>query len=576
MSISKRLVAPGTLLLATLALVACGSDGEDQIEYCDLVPGDLVITEIMANPAGADENQEWIEIYNASGRRAALNGLVVEQVTTSTKPHTIRSSRTIFLAAGAYYVLSDGASDFVDYDYGSSLGGLNNTAATLRLVCQGRQIDSVAYGEDAAAPAPSDGVAASLDGSVPPDAIANDQQAAWCDAVDFYGPVNLGSPGGPNPPCGSAFCQEAGSLRESAPPVFDDLVITEIYANPLGSDGDGEAEYIELYVAASAPIDINGLRVVNSNATSTREFSVASQEGPLACVTVQPGSYILLAGDAATDLNGNLPEVTALLVGASMYNSSEPMSVAVYLDDMLLDQAPYPTPGDGVASSLSDDRRSTVANDDPANWCAPPLTTPFAGQGTPGSPNGICGALYCQDGADQRIATTPLPGDLVISEVFADPTGADGDGDAEWIEIFVAATTSVDLAGLVVRSYTATANRSFAVRGPGCFGVSPGSYVVLAGSDASTDNGDLPQVDGLLDGDALYNPNDGTSLTIGHGDIILDAAPYRATAEGISTALDASLMTTIDNDNTSLWNAGTCAGLFDGLGTPGMSNDACP
>ena len=43
-----------------------------------LVAGDLVVTEIMNNPAVVTDNVgEWFEIYNNSGREINLNGLEI-------------------------------------------------------------------------------------------------------------------------------------------------------------------------------------------------------------------------------------------------------------------------------------------------------------------------------------------------------------------------------------------------------------------------------------------------------------------------------------------------------------------
>ena len=55
------LLVPGSLTLA----VGCGDDVASAGGACgNLLPGDLVITEFLANPAGADNEDsfEWIEL----------------------------------------------------------------------------------------------------------------------------------------------------------------------------------------------------------------------------------------------------------------------------------------------------------------------------------------------------------------------------------------------------------------------------------------------------------------------------------------------------------------------------------
>ena len=51
-----------TGLFICLAMVtACQQSGAE--DRCDAVAGDLVFSELMIDPAGADENKEWIEIF---------------------------------------------------------------------------------------------------------------------------------------------------------------------------------------------------------------------------------------------------------------------------------------------------------------------------------------------------------------------------------------------------------------------------------------------------------------------------------------------------------------------------------
>ena len=72
--------ATGTLGV-TLALVLCACHGGDPNRGGEcaggIVPGDLVITEIFANPAGTDKGQEWFEIYNARDVPLDVSGLVL-------------------------------------------------------------------------------------------------------------------------------------------------------------------------------------------------------------------------------------------------------------------------------------------------------------------------------------------------------------------------------------------------------------------------------------------------------------------------------------------------------------------
>ena len=71
-----------TGLFMCLAMVtACQQSGAE--DRCDAVAGDLVFSELMIDPAGADENKEWIEIFNASSLSVVLEGLIIERISRS-------------------------------------------------------------------------------------------------------------------------------------------------------------------------------------------------------------------------------------------------------------------------------------------------------------------------------------------------------------------------------------------------------------------------------------------------------------------------------------------------------------
>ncbi|MDH4282346.1 MAG: lamin tail domain-containing protein, partial [Myxococcales bacterium] len=61
-----------------LGVSGCGREAVvGSIDCDDRAPGDLVITEVHANPAGSDGEGEYIEIFNASGAPLELEGLTL-------------------------------------------------------------------------------------------------------------------------------------------------------------------------------------------------------------------------------------------------------------------------------------------------------------------------------------------------------------------------------------------------------------------------------------------------------------------------------------------------------------------
>ena len=67
-------------------------------------PGDLLISEIMANPSKvSDSRGEWFELFNASANTINLNGLTISDNAGNT--HTINNGGSLFIAAGEYLAL---------------------------------------------------------------------------------------------------------------------------------------------------------------------------------------------------------------------------------------------------------------------------------------------------------------------------------------------------------------------------------------------------------------------------------------------------------------------------------------
>jgi len=153
----------------------------------DLVAGDLVISEFMANPtAVADSAGEWFEVYNASGCEADLDGLLVYD--DGSNSFTISGSLTV--ADGEHLVLGLNADSTtnggvsVDYEYSGFT--IANTSDEIILDNGTEIIDEVWYDATWSIAA---GYTKSLDPSAY-DFISNDDSANWCDDVGTPGSLN--------------------------------------------------------------------------------------------------------------------------------------------------------------------------------------------------------------------------------------------------------------------------------------------------------------------------------------------------------------------------------------------------
>jgi len=166
--------------------------------------GDLLITEIMFNPAALDDAQgEWFELFNNSAYTQNLNGLVIRRGSNNAL-HVISSD--LLLAAGEYAVMGRAAAavDTVDYVYRSTIS-LGNSGENLIINTYGTDgtdgdvICSVNYGA-AGFPTSVNGKSIQLDPG-----IKNADEALlgtnWCESTLVYSTGDLGTPGISNTIC---------------------------------------------------------------------------------------------------------------------------------------------------------------------------------------------------------------------------------------------------------------------------------------------------------------------------------------------------------------------------------------
>jgi hypothetical protein len=160
----------------------------------NMIYGDLVITEVMQNPAAVpDTDGEWFEILNVSGLDANLSGLELTDFTQD----SFTISGNLFLNAGGRVVLARNADPAVngglapDYTYGNAMS-LGNAIDELHIVSQSGIVDSVAWDDGVSFPDPV-GASMELDGLYN-DADANNAGVNWAEATTPYGAGDLGTP----------------------------------------------------------------------------------------------------------------------------------------------------------------------------------------------------------------------------------------------------------------------------------------------------------------------------------------------------------------------------------------------
>lgn len=374
---------------ASLAIYGCSgrptSGGEGPQCVSDLEPGDLVFTEVMANPKGDDKGREWFEVFNASGRDVDAEGVVVKL----SKPDGSSESRlvlpSILIKAGEYLVFGRAmpvaATEWMDYPYATGLGNLQQSSGgRLSILCADTVVDEVLF-----PPVTEESHSWSLDGTEPPNAERNDDPKMWCAAQTKYDSENHGSPGQPNEPCASVIpagsCWDGTQVRPLRLPKVGDLVLSEFHAKP-GAVDYRKGEWLEIAVLAN--VDLNGLQAGKDKADLKNLISFAN------CIEGQEGTYLVFVRNVDPTVNGGIEGAAGLLPFGLSDEGSNDLFIAV--EGEVLDQVTYSSSWvkKGAAIGLDPRHMDPAKNDVLGNWCF--ATDPYGlgDLGTPGQPNPQC------------------------------------------------------------------------------------------------------------------------------------------------------------------------------------------
>jgi hypothetical protein len=207
------------------------NDCDDLTDEDDLIVGDLVITELMVNPAAlSDPLGEWIEVANTSDGVRYLGGLTLS---TDTSSHTITDS-ALTIEPGAVVLL--GASGALSPVYTYEDLSLSNEGGTLTLSAEGRLIDTMTWNTQ------EGGGSWSLD-PLAWSAEDNDEGAWWCVSSPSLSGADAGSPGAENEGCpsydhdGDGFSGDQGDCDDTDAEVYPGA--EDAWYDGVDSDCDG-------------------------------------------------------------------------------------------------------------------------------------------------------------------------------------------------------------------------------------------------------------------------------------------------------------------------------------------------
>ncbi|MEZ4323221.1 MAG: lamin tail domain-containing protein [Myxococcota bacterium] len=401
-----------------------------------LTNGDLVINEIMKDPAGTERPGEWFEFYNATALDIDLDGLVVSRTSTN---FTVTGTTVIAPGTFAVFGHNDGPAAVqavLTYDMPNSFR-LGNGADLVRLTNTLGTIDEVAYDSGATFP-DLQGRSLNFDGDlalgpVPtPDTTNNPNGAFWCDAWSTeYEPGERGTPGSINDDCqaldfdldgfvsdavGGNDCDDFDdTIFPGAPdPENDgidqncdgtdadlgigdlnvgDLVITEAMIRSANGVTESNGEWFEVYIAAPGLlptdfIDLAGL-VVSDNGSNS--IIIGS-------FVVSPGDYALFMANTNSAVNGGItatPSYDYVRSNFNLGNSSDAIiltdpSGPTEFDRIEYDNgATFPDPA-GATMSLDPASEDPTSNDDGLVWCDGRSVFGSGQFGTPGAANESC------------------------------------------------------------------------------------------------------------------------------------------------------------------------------------------
>ncbi|WP_239577003.1 lamin tail domain-containing protein [Archangium primigenium] len=315
-----------------------------------------------------------------------------------------------------------------------------------------------------------------------------------------------------------------------------DVVITEVLPDPEGTDTG--REWLELYNPGRAAVDLRGLMLYAARADGAQERAYFFETS----VPVEPRGHVVL-GDVRTGTPA--PPVDHAYGDALGALANTGGRLGLRCGEVVVDEVHYAKARSGV-SRIFDGQRvpDAVDNDVPEHWCDSPASAEGGLRMSPGAENppcppgaapdaGLSGTCLSPRTGETRSRVPPRPGDLLLTEVMADPRTVP-DAQGEWVEVY--ALRDVDLNGVTLANEGT--GRTVLDAPPRCLEMRAGTHAVLAREEHPARNGGLPSVLALF--------SFGVSNTAGfhllrlslEGQVLDEVSWTRASVAGVSLQLD--------------------------------------
>jgi hypothetical protein len=510
----------------------CAAGSSPGSAHCFPESGDptgLVITEVMAN-ADDERTGEFVEIYNPTTTEIDLGGLILDDGDSTDVLEGYHGGSTL-LGAGEHALVLD--PDFAeDYALPAGLVLVTTPDSTLG--------NGIANSSDSIALYLSDGVTL-IDGYT---WVADPGNGVSMEKVDYAaGDVATNWAAGDGS-CGVGH--SAGRLNGATGGVCAAVIISEVMANALDED---TGEFIELYNAGSADVDLANLVITDGDASDVLQ----SYDG--GSTVLAPGGFAVVldaeyAGEYSIDSAAILLTTGDTTIGNSL-SVSDTVELLEADGVHRLDAFLSPSnPGNGVSL----ERIYLDMLSDSTAWTA----STCASGSSPGS------AACDEDGGT---GSSGYAGALLITEVMANPST---ESTGEFVELYNAGKVAIDLAGLVI--YDGDAADPIEAFGSGGTTLDPGAWAVILDADYAGEY-TIPSA-------ALLLTTDDSAIASGlsvSDPVMLYEADGATLIDSFSFPMDPGDGVSIDRvdlavgDVESNWAASDCASGS----THGQANDAC-
>lgn len=443
-----RIAATITLGAANPGAAACSTSGT------------LVVNELMYDPAGSDDGNEWIELYNPGDATVDASGWTIESVKTTT-PIVFTLPVGTQLPSHDYLLIGETNVANADVSAGSKLdfgNGDNGDAARVR-DCAAVLRDTVIYGANNGDNQIDD--LGAIATSIAPDGAEGTSAARKTDGVDTnLSGADFATDTTPTP---NAMNDVGGSV-ETCENIDYDIKINEFMPDPAGTDSG--QEYIELYNPDSGQHNLSGWKVQYGTSSFDKTVTLPAD-------TVIEGHGFLLIGPDSIDAD---------IVNTSIaFGNASSSGDGVRLADCantVIDTVVY---GANNTDGLIDDTGSAATSLAPK---------PRSGEAISRVDDG---ADTDRSAVDFELAAFPTPGDsnnsaatdcgasasrIKINEFVPNPPGAD-DGN-EWVELYNAGDSTTDLTGWQIQTRTSSTWANEITFGAQT--LAPGAFLLVGGA----------------------------------------------------------------------------------------------